>query len=115
MRVGRRRWAIENETFNTLKARDVYNFEHNYDHGELHLADILPMLAMLALLIDQVQQHCCRLFKKAREYQKRNIYLWDKIRRLFLKYSIPDWQTFYLAMSRKMNKPDLADMFPSGP
>ena len=42
------------------------------------------MLAMLALLIDQVQQHFCGLFKKAREYQKRNIYLWDKIRRLFL-------------------------------
>ena len=88
MRTGRRRWAIENETFNILKARDVYNFEHNYRHGELYLADILPMLA---LLIDQVQQHCCGLFKKAREYQKRNIYLWDKIRRLFLEYSIPDW------------------------
>ena len=29
MRAGRRRWAIENETFNILKARDVYNYEHN--------------------------------------------------------------------------------------
>ena len=33
MRAGHRRWAIENETFKTLKARDVYNFEHNCVHG----------------------------------------------------------------------------------
>ena len=73
------------------------------------------MLAILALLIDRVPQHRCGLFKKAREYQKRNFYLWDKMRRLFLVYSIPDWQTFYLAMSRKMTKPGLEDIFPSGP
>ena len=30
MRAGRRRWAIENEFFKTLKDRDVYNVEHNY-------------------------------------------------------------------------------------
>ena len=75
MRSGRRRWAIENEIFNTLNARDVYNFEHNYGHGKIHLADVFPTLAMLTLLIDQVQQHCCRLFKKARDYQRRNLYL----------------------------------------
>ena len=34
MRAVRRRWAIENENFKTLKARDVYNFEHNYGHGK---------------------------------------------------------------------------------
>ena len=39
----------------------------------------------------------------------------EKMQRLFLEYRIRDWRTFYLAMSRKMNKPELADMFPTGP
>ena len=115
MRAGRRRWAIENETFNTLKARNGYNFEHNYGHGKNHLADVFPTLAMLAFLIDQVQLLCCGLFQKARDYQKRKIYLWERIRSLLLNFRIRDWRIFYLAMSRKITKPELADMFPSGP
>ena len=35
--------------------------------------------------------------------------------RLFLEYRIRDWRTFYLVMSRRMNKPELADMFLTGP
>lgn len=115
MRAGRRRWAIENETFKTLKARDGYNFEHNYGHGNNHLADVFATLAMLAFLIDQIQQHCCPLFRQARAYQKRNLYLWDRMRSLFQHFGIPDWRTFYLAMSGKMKKPELADMLPGGP
>ena len=55
MRSARRRWGIENETFRTLKARDIYRFEHNFGHGNTHLSDVFAMLAMLAFLIDQVQ------------------------------------------------------------
>ena len=110
-----RRWAIENETFKTLKDRDIYNFEHNYGHGKKNLAVVLPMLAMLSLLIDQTQQHCCSLVQKALKYQKRKLYFWEKMNRLFLEYRIRDWRTFYLAMSRRINKPELADMFPTGP
>ena len=71
MRAGRRRWAIENETFNTLKAQNGYNFEHDYGHGKNYLADVFPTLAMLAFLIDQVQLLCCGRFQKARDYKKR--------------------------------------------
>jgi hypothetical protein len=53
MRAGRARWKIENETFNTLKNQG-YNLEHNYGHGEQHLATILAMLMMLHFLIDFV-------------------------------------------------------------
>ena len=115
MRAGRRRWAIENELFNAMKERNEYNIEHNYGHGKNHLADVFPTLTMLAFLIDQVQLLCCGLFQKARDYQKRKIYLWERIRSLLLNFRIRDWRTFYLAMSRKINKPELVDMFPSGP
>ena len=92
MRAGRRRWAIENETFKALKDWDVYNFEHNYGHGKKNLAVVLPMLAMLSLLIDQTQQHCCSLVQKALKYQKRKLYFWEKMNRLFLEYRIRDWR-----------------------
>ena len=52
MRAGRARWRIENETFNTLKNQG-YGFEHNYGHGEKHLATVFAYLTMLAFLIDQ--------------------------------------------------------------
>ena len=64
MRAGRARWRIENETFNTLKNQG-YHFEHNYGHGHRHLATVLAHLMMLAFLIDQIQQRCCRLFQQA--------------------------------------------------
>ena len=70
---------------------------------------------MLAFLIDQVQLLFCGLFQKAHDYQKRKIYLWGRMRSLLLIFRIRDWRTFYLAMSRKISKPELVDMFPSGP
>ena len=64
MRGARARWKIENETFNTLKNQG-YHFEHNFGHGHQHLSTVLMHLMMLAFLIDQIQQRCCRLFQAA--------------------------------------------------
>jgi hypothetical protein len=55
MRVGRARWRIENETFNTLKNQG-YHFEHNFGHGYKNLSVVFAVLMMLAFLVDQVQQ-----------------------------------------------------------
>ena len=49
MRGGRCRWHIENETFNTLKNQG-YQLEHNYGHGEKHLATNFAYLTFLAFL-----------------------------------------------------------------
>ena len=64
MRAGRARWRIENETFNTLKNQG-YEFEHNFGHGERHLATVFACLMMLAFGIDQLQKACCPLFRAA--------------------------------------------------
>jgi hypothetical protein len=37
VKIGRCRWKIENETFNTLKNQG-YHIEHNYGHGKNHLS-----------------------------------------------------------------------------
>ena len=73
MRAGRARWRIENETFNTLKNHG-YHFEHNFGHGNKHLATVFAYLMMLALLIDQIQQRGCALFRKARAKAERPRY-----------------------------------------
>jgi hypothetical protein len=44
---GRARWKIENEGFNTLKTKG-YNLEHNFGHGQQHLAAVLATLNLLA-------------------------------------------------------------------
>ena len=47
------RWKIENECFNTLK-NQRYHLEHNYGHGEKHLAFNFYLLTMLAFLFHQI-------------------------------------------------------------
>jgi hypothetical protein len=79
MRAGRSRWRIENETFNTLKNQG-YNFEHNYGHGYKNLCSVMTMLMMLAILIDQVQQLCCKVYQKARKHVGTLSRFFEKIR-----------------------------------
>jgi len=94
MRAGRARWRIENETFNTLKNQG-YAFGHNFGHGKRHLSTVLAHLMMLAFLIDQTQQRCCEVFRRARALAKRPKYLWGNMRSAFLVVEASDWQTLY--------------------
>jgi len=87
MRGGRARWKIENETFNTLKNQG-YHFEHNFGHGEQHLAVVFAMLMMLAFLVDQVQQIACPLFQAVLRKEGCKMQMWEHVRALF--YSV-DW------------------------
>lgn len=49
VRAGRTRWKVENENNNTLKTKG-YNLEHNFGHGQQHLASVLVTLNILSLL-----------------------------------------------------------------
>jgi len=90
MRAARSRWRIENETFNTLKNQG-YNFEHNYGHGKKNLCSVFTMLMMLAFLIDQVQQLCCKTYKKARKHVGTFKVLFETMRSL-IRYAV--WNNF---------------------
>jgi hypothetical protein len=48
--AGRTRWKVENEGNNTLKTKG-YHFEHNFGHGQQHLAAFLVTLILLAIVI----------------------------------------------------------------
>ncbi len=94
MKGGRSRWKIENQTFNTLKNQD-YEFEHNYGHGQKHLATVLAMLMMLAFLIDQVQEYGCTFFQAARQRFRSRTSLWIKIKGLFTEFFIENWEVLW--------------------
>lgn len=92
-RAGRSRWKIEN-TFNSLKNRG-YHLEHNFGHGEQHLATVFLFLTMLCLLVDQIEQLACRLYQKAWQRKKSLKDLWEDIRSNFLKFRLRSWHHLY--------------------
>lgn len=98
VKIGRARWKIENEVFNTLKNQG-YHLEHNYGHGKHHLSSVFAMLMMLAFLIDQIQELMCPLFQQAKDNYRTKAYLWLKMQALFISFFISDWDTFYLALA----------------
>lgn len=94
MRMGRSRWKIENETFNTLKNQQ-YHFDHNFGHGDKHLSTVFPLLMMLAFLVDQLQQGWNELFKQAWEQEQSKVALWEAVRQKFNEYDVGSMQLIY--------------------
>lgn len=105
-RGGRARWRIENETFNTLKNQG-YHFEHNYGHGEKNLAVVFALLMLLAFLIDQVQQRCNSLFRRAWQRKGPKKELWDSIRHLFASFEVASMAEIYQAIAFGYVRPRL--------
>lgn len=108
-RGGRTRWRIENETFNTLKNQG-YHFEHNFGHGEKHLAVVLALLMMAAFLIDQVQQKCNPLFRRAWEKKGPKCALWESLRHLFTSFEVFSMREIYAAMAYGYVRPCLGPL-----
>ena len=105
MRIGRARWKIENETFNTLKNHG-YEFEHNFGHGYENLSTNFAHLMMLAFLVDQLQEIGSRDFQAALAYAfgKRSR-LWEYLKSLYLWHIlVGSYNEFldYVAHPRKM-------------
>ena len=104
---GRARWRIENETFNTLKNQG-YHFEHNYGHGEKHLAVVLALLMMAAFLIDQIQQCCNPLFRQAWAVKGPKCALWEALRHVFSSFEVASMGEIYAALAYGYVRPACA-------
>jgi hypothetical protein len=103
VRGGRARWKIENETFNTLKNQG-YHYEHNFGHGKCSLSVVFAMLMMLAFLVDQVQQHCCPLFRAVWAKKKTKRALWESLRSHFQHFTFRSMQHLYEVMLHDLAK-----------
>jgi len=89
--LARRRWAIENEVFQTLKKVTDYNLEHNYGHGSQYLSTNFALLSFLALLIDQALELACTLFKELISKIKTRKSVWESMKRGFHLVKLRDW------------------------
>ncbi len=96
-RGGRARWRIENETFNTLKNRD-YAFEHNFGHGDNHLATVFATLMMLVFLVDQAQEIGDALFQAVAKKMVSKRRLWKWLQSLFECFQFDSFRKLYEAM-----------------
>jgi len=94
----RGRWKIENETFNTLKNQG-YHFEHNYGHGYKHLAAILALLMFLAFMVDQIQERCCKTFRRLREGLRTRVKIWENLRGLFKVLRFSSMESLFRRMA----------------
>ena len=103
--IGRSRWKIENETFNTLKNQG-YHFEHNFGHGHQNLSVVLMVLLMLAFLVDQTSQICCPLFAAALTACHSKRALWERQREIYHQFQVRSFAELYAAMLRG-KKPSL--------
>lgn len=102
MRIGRSRWKIENETFNTLKNQG-YHFEHNYGHGTKNLSTILAILMLLAFTVDQIQQHGSKLFIAIWHKLKQKSKVWESLRSIFMIVPCESMEILHLKMTQLWN------------
>ena len=104
--VGRTRWKIENETFNTLKNQGYY-LEHNYGHGSKYLATNFAILTFLAFLTDQIAQYLDKTWQKAWEVCKTKKALWEKVRQVFDLLPVKSMNAMleFISLQRQVNMP----------
>jgi hypothetical protein len=78
---GRSRWKVENEGINVLKQRG-YHFEHNYGHGDQHLAAVLLSLLLLAFLFHTALDLACLMYQAIRQKLRTRRKFFDDLRGL---------------------------------
>jgi hypothetical protein len=92
VKIGRSRWKIENEVFNTVKNHG-YHIEHNYGHGRKRLSFNFFLLNMLAFFMHQIFELTDRLYQECRQKLGSKKNLWDHFRVSIRMLIFPDWET----------------------
>ena len=96
--IGRCRWKVENETFNTLKNQG-YHFEHNFGHGKQNLSTIMAYLMMMAFWVDQLQQAANETFRHLVVGLKTRVKLWDSLRAVVKIVPLSSMQDAYIKVA----------------
>jgi len=93
-KIGRCRWKIENETFNTLKNQG-YHVEHSFGHGRKHLSFNFFLLNLLAFFMHQIFELTYVVYQELRQKfgSKRN--LWDHLRAALYLIVFPDIDGYF--------------------
>jgi hypothetical protein len=103
---GRARWKIENESFNVLKNHG-YELEHNFGHGETHLAMTLAALNMLAFAWHTVLDLIEPPWRKAREAADKRTSFFAYLATLTSFVVFPAWPDLLEALATFTIRPSL--------
>ena len=106
VKVGRARWKIENETFNTLKNQG-YHIEHNFGHGSQNLSYNLFLLNLLAFCVHQILELSDRLYQRCRteKFTSRREF-WNQLRCTIRILIFEHWeQLLLLILDPENNRP----------
>ena len=88
--IGRRRWKIENENFNTHK-NGGYELEHNYGHGTRTLSLVFYYLNVLAFVTHKILERSDATYGRLREkWTLRD--MWQGLRYCFHRFLVESWK-----------------------
>lgn len=102
VKVGRSRWKIENECFNTLKNQG-YHIEHSYGHGNNNLCFNFYLLTLLAFFFHQIFELTDRLYQECRKKFGSKRHMWENLRS-FIKLFVFDTWEFFLVFAMEPAK-----------
>lgn len=88
---GRTRWKVENESNNTLKTKG-YHLEHNYGHGQKHLAALLASMTLVALLFHNLFAIGSELYREVRQLVGSRLEFFNHIRALLIYGYHTSWE-----------------------
>jgi hypothetical protein len=89
--AGRARWKTENESHNVLKTKG-YHLEHNFGHGQQHLAMILLTLNLLAFLFHTVLHLVDLPYQQIRKQRGTRKGFFNDIQTLTKYFLFNSWQ-----------------------
>ena len=90
VQAGRTRWKVENENNNTLKTKG-YNLEHNFGHGQQHLASLLATLNLLSFLFHTVLDLLDQKYKLLRAHLPTRKTFFEDLRALTRYMYFESW------------------------
>jgi hypothetical protein len=106
--IGRARWKIENNTFNTLK-NGGYNIEHNFGHGKKYLSAVLITLNILALLFHNTLYLCDELWRQEFDRLNSRIVFFKKFNVALNFYLFSSFNELLLLLNNPRPPPSLTD------
>jgi len=97
VRDGRARWKVENENNNVLKTKG-YHIEHNFGHGDQHLASLLLSLNLLAFLFHTVLDLVDEQYRAIRQTLGTRRRFFQDLEALLRYFQFESWDAVLLFM-----------------
>ena len=97
VRDGRARWKVENENNNVLKTKG-YHIEHNFGHGNQHLASLLLSLNLLAFLFHTILDLVDEQYRAIRQALGRRKTFFQDMDALLRYFIFENWEDVFTFM-----------------